>query len=94
MPAMADPTFCTSLGPMCFRTSAALSSPRVSSSTAARSVPLSFALSTIFAYPVLDHLRHAFGIFPDDAFRRIQILLVACAGTLQLGLLRDCRRKG
>src|SRR3569833_822663 len=55
---------CTSLAPICFKTSAASFSPSVSNKMAARSVPVRSAsfLSVIVGHPTSDHLRYALRI--------------------------------
>src|SRR5690554_6000822 len=78
-PAMALPTRCTSLGPMCRSTAAASDSPRLSRKIAALSSLLSFwvRLSSLIGIdPLLDHLGHPARVFGQQALDRVQLLLV------------------
>ncbi|KAG1244650.1 hypothetical protein G6F68_015363 [Rhizopus microsporus] len=74
MVAMAMPIFCTSLGSMWRSTSAASSSPRDSSSTAARCTPVSCA--SVIGHPALDHLGHALGVGLHGFTRHPQSFLI------------------
>src|SRR5690606_18887410 len=74
--AMAVPRRCTSFGPMYFRTCAASPSPRVISSSAARSVPdISEGTLLIAGHPFLDDLRDSCRIMARYVFRCRDLLI-------------------
>src|SRR5579875_255675 len=80
--AIAAPTRCTSLAPMCFKTWAASCSPSVRSRMAARSVPVRFsapfpARSLIGGHPGAHDLRDALRVLIDERARVRDLLLVA-----------------
>src|SRR5690606_27301023 len=82
MVAMARPSFCTSLAPMCLSTSAASPSPSESSSTAARCTPVNSSglLGRVIAQPVRYDLGDPLGVGLDRIARVAQAVLVGAGG--------------
>src|SRR3569833_366678 len=90
--AMAAPMRCTSLAPICFNTSAASFSPRVSNRIAARSVPVRSGFSFIIGYPTLDDLRNPLRVRGDQGPCLCDLLLMSDRGLLRCA--RECHCVG
>src|SRR3569833_2899340 len=87
MLAMAEPTFCTSLGVRCFMISDAAFSPTAISNMAARSTHRpTRSPSAIARHPNLHDLRDARGVLGREVLRRVDVLLVVI-GARQLRIL-------
>src|ERR1043165_9914711 len=84
--AIAWPSFCTSLAPMCFSPCAASFSPSDIRRIAARCVPLMLPVlpsAAIGAHPVLHDLRDALGLLRARRARERQLVFVAGTAALR-----------